>query len=272
MSDIEREAFEQWYSQEFDVTKAWILDRRDGQHGYSDRDLFHAYRGYMHAARQAPASGEVEPLEWSPIMEPVEGCRYNHVYSETLFGRFLITWKGWKDGGDPFCIDETPWGSFDEAFPALDLAKEHCEREFLKRLLSYTHPPAKVPEELVRQCEQAIDEAAQRKGGTLNGVREAQKKIRELLTTPTPATTAGADGLPDEVIKAAVDRFLQWKLPADFYPDGGVSFDRAYEYDSPHWPVGTNILTYEQAERMLRECLGATTPQPPVEQEGKGDE
>src|SRR5690554_376594 len=69
-------------------------------------------------------------------------------------------------------------------------------------------------------------------------------------------------GVSEEVIKAAVDRFLQWKLPEDFYPDGGVSFDGAYDYDSPHWPVGTNILTAEQAEQMLKECLGAATTQP----------
>lgn len=62
--------------------------------------------------------------------------------------------------------------------------------------------------------------------------------------------------VPEEVIRAAAEKFLQWKLPANFYPDGGVSFDRAYEYDSPHWPVGTNILTAEQAEQMFRECFG----------------
>jgi len=66
----------------------------------------------------------------------------------------------------------------------------------------------------------------------------------------------------EDVIKAAVERFLCWKLPEDFSPDGGVSFDRAYEYDSPHWPVGTNILTAEQAEQMFMECLAPIEPQP----------
>lgn len=55
-----------------------------------------------------------------------------------------------------------------------------------------------------------------------------------------------------------VSRFLSWKLPKDFHPDGGMVFiptkDRGY--DSPHWPVGTNLLTAEQAEQMLKRVTG----------------
>lgn len=53
-----------------------------------------------------------------------------------------------------------------------------------------------------------------------------------------------------------VDRFLSWKLPADFGPDAGISFDPKYEHDSPHWPSGTNLLHAGQAEEMLQHVVG----------------
>jgi hypothetical protein len=56
-------------------------------------------------------------------------------------------------------------------------------------------------------------------------------------------------------LKLAASRFLGWKLPKDFQPDGGIRFATNYEYESPHWPVGTNLLTYEQAVAMLEHCL-----------------
>lgn len=70
--------------------------------------------------------------------------------------------------------------------------------------------------------------------------------------------------ITDEQIKIMVDRFLQWKLPADFNPDGGISFEPEYnkEYMARHGrppmkhePVGTNLLTAEQAEKMVRFML-----------------
>ncbi len=67
--------------------------------------------------------------------------------------------------------------------------------------------------------------------------------------------------MTNEQIKIMVDRFLQWKLPSDFHPDGGVSFEQEYnkEYMAKlgkppmkHEPVGTNLLTATQAEEMVR--------------------
>ncbi len=57
-------------------------------------------------------------------------------------------------------------------------------------------------------------------------------------------------------IDELVRRFLAWKLPADFGPDGGVSFSAAYPPASPHWPSGTNLLTAQQAKDMLTHVLG----------------
>ena len=68
-----------------------------------------------------------------------------------------------------------------------------------------------------------------------------------------------APGVPDDVIEQAVNRFLSWKLPKDFHPDGGMVFipTKQRGYDSPHWPVGTNLLTADQAREMLRYVLAA---------------
>ncbi|MGL4634923.1 MAG: hypothetical protein ACRCWF_02990 [Beijerinckiaceae bacterium] len=65
--------------------------------------------------------------------------------------------------------------------------------------------------------------------------------------------------MTDDDIKRAVSRFLQWKLPSDFSPDGGVSFKASVTTSGPnaytHWPVGTNLLTAPQAEAMIRHIL-----------------
>ena len=54
-----------------------------------------------------------------------------------------------------------------------------------------------------------------------------------------------------ELIGQAVDRFLRWKLPEDFAPDGGISFD-PHRLGSPRLsPAGTNLLNAIQVEAML---------------------
>lgn len=56
-------------------------------------------------------------------------------------------------------------------------------------------------------------------------------------------------------IKHMVDRFLGWKLPVAFNPDGGVSFARELNGEprrDQDWPIGTNLLDAIQAEAMVR--------------------
>ena len=58
-------------------------------------------------------------------------------------------------------------------------------------------------------------------------------------------------------IDEMVNRFLAWKLPDDFHPDGGVKFERPpYPFPAPQWPSGTNLLTAAQAKDMLTHVLG----------------
>lgn len=59
-----------------------------------------------------------------------------------------------------------------------------------------------------------------------------------------------------------VNRFLGWSLPRDFNPDCHIAFDRdAASYNQHSWPIGTNLLTADQAKAMFEYCLqGATHP------------
>lgn len=62
------------------------------------------------------------PLKWSEVRTPCEDCAFDHVVSETPFGRFLIAWDG-EDGNDWVSIRETPWGEWGGATSDLNFAK-----------------------------------------------------------------------------------------------------------------------------------------------------
>lgn len=49
-------------------------------------------------------------------------------------------------------------------------------------------------------------------------------------------------------IKEMVNRFLGWKLPDDFSPDCGISFNEIPNFK----PIETNLFTATQAEEMIR--------------------
>jgi hypothetical protein len=56
-------------------------------------------------------------------------------------------------------------------------------------------------------------------------------------------------------VKQMVDRFLGWKLPDTFYPDCYVIFDRERAQANGSWPVGTNLLTADEARAMFEHVL-----------------
>jgi hypothetical protein len=66
--------------------------------------------------------------------------------------------------------------------------------------------------------------------------------------------------LTDEQIKYMRDRFLGWKLPKDFHPDGGIYFDanEAKKWNpnnGTYEPSGTNLFHAGQVEQMIRYML-----------------
>lgn len=66
----------------------------------------------------------------------------------------------------------------------------------------------------------------------------------------------------DDLVSKMVDRFLSWKLPEDFYPDAGISFERTVNGQDrtalgpAWWPSGTNLFHAEQARAMILHMLG----------------
>ncbi len=69
-------------------------------------------------------------------------------------------------------------------------------------------------------------------------------------------------------MKQAVERFLGWRLPQDFAPDCGISFDGRKDDEwnkNKTWPTGTNLFTAEQAKQMLEYVLSAIPTAEPAE-------
>lgn len=79
------------------------------------------------------------------------------------------------------------------------------------------------------------------------------------------ATGLVGDGDLEALTKTMTERFLAWKLPEDFSPDGGIAFEpvgnkgTAYAYRRE--PVGTNLLNYSQAKELVRFMIGGRIDQ-----------
>ena len=62
--------------------------------------------------------------------------------------------------------------------------------------------------------------------------------------------------MSDAQIKYMVNRFLVWRLPENFNPDGGISFKPRFNEHTPYpmknEPVGTNLFDATQTEEMIR--------------------
>ncbi len=66
--------------------------------------------------------------------------------------------------------------------------------------------------------------------------------------------TDATASVSEEQIKHLVNRFLCYPFPSDLNPDGGISYRRSetsIKFNHPG-PVGTNLLTADQAEAMVR--------------------
>lgn len=70
--------------------------------------------------------------------------------------------------------------------------------------------------------------------------------------------------MTEDQIKHMVDRFLSWKLPENFHPDAGISFEPEFNKEwnakqgkppQRHKPSGTNLFDATQAEVMVRHMI-----------------
>lgn len=72
----------------------------------------------------------------------------------------------------------------------------------------------------------------------------------------------------EDQIKHMVDRFLSWKLPEHFNPDGGINFDadaaiKLNPRNRKYEPVGTNLFSATQADAMVRYMIEGLLPPAP---------
>ena len=121
----------------------------------------------------------------------------------------------------------------------------------------YTAQPVAVPAGPMtkRWCKDFPGSAA----GIINTLAHKVDELEAMLEAPAMAEQVSA--VTDEM----VSRFLAWRLPYDFYPDCGISFDGRKDdgwNKNKTWPTGTNLLTAEQAKAMLAHVLGAAPAAP----------
>ena len=92
---------------------------------------------------------------------------------------------------------------------------------------------------------------------------EASDRLSE-LEAERPAVVVPSE----DQIKHMTNRFLGWKLPEDFRPDDGISFEPEFNKEwnasqgkppQRRTPTGTNLFSYTQAEAMVRYMLGDDT-------------
>jgi len=73
------------------------------------------------------------------------------------------------------------------------------------------------------------------------------------------AVRPNEEGDREELIEKMAQRFLLWKLPDNFNPDAGITFEPDYNvgtnYQGKHEPIGTNLLGYDQAIELVRYML-----------------
>lgn len=128
-------------------------------------------------------------------------------------------------------------------------------------------------EAATRACSSSVNYAARAMSGgsgpTVSEIKaEAERLWAWMVEEPKVAESAAQDTISrmktDSVtlivnkplLDVMVNRFLGWKLPANFSPDCFVRFDRDAASFNKSWPIGTNILDAEQARAMLRHVLG----------------
>lgn len=77
----------------------------------------------------------VGEIQWNPVTPSNKEVPYDHVIGTTPLGRFLITWKGWKE--DPgFVVEETPWGEWLDCYSELDEAMRGAQTAYENRVKS----------------------------------------------------------------------------------------------------------------------------------------
>lgn len=80
------------------------------------------------------------------------------------------------------------------------------------------------------------------------------------LAKPRPSIYPEPD---NSLAQQMANRFLGWRLPEEFHPDGGITFKRTFNDHLPtpskHEPTGTNLFDATQARQMVDYMLAGIT-------------
>lgn len=106
--------------------------------------------------------------------------------------------------------------------------------------------------EAARLREVALHQAAH----DCRGSMEATEVVKRAKVYRSFLAGEDAASLSDGQIKHMVERFLGWRLPHNFNPDGGITFEqvanKGTEFAIKREPSGANLLDLTQAAAMVR--------------------
>lgn len=127
-------------------------------------------------------------------------------------------------------------------------------------VVQWSHPPAPPTEYGVFIWDGSKNVIIQRGFKTKDEAAMLRDRLNaRAIAAALSAPPVGIQRATDAQIKHMVSRFLNWKLPENFNPDGGITFKREFNENTPwpmkHEPVGTNLLDGVQATAMVRHML-----------------
>lgn len=147
---------------------------------------------------------------------------------------------GWADTSDRACLMRKAADALDAMLAKLQPAPKPDRAEVLAQAL-WDQWTLKASE--VIDAQSLINDA-------FNELRAEWEAERPAVVVPN-----------EEQIKQMVTRFLGWRLPEDFRPDDGISFEPEFNKEwnasqgkppQRRTPTGTNLFSYTQAEAMVR--------------------
>jgi len=77
---------------------------------------------------------EIKQILWGEESKPNREVSYNYVIGKTPIGRYLITWKGWKEN-PTYCVDKSPFEDYCDIYECtLEDVKKACQSHFDKKI------------------------------------------------------------------------------------------------------------------------------------------
>ena len=78
---------------------------------------------------------DIKNIVWGEAKSPNNKCSYDHCVGKSPLGKWLITWKSWKEQKS-FDIDESPFGYVGGYGDTLEEAQQIAQKEFEQKILN----------------------------------------------------------------------------------------------------------------------------------------